>query len=1087
MNVRLFVGVLALFTGAAAMPLHVDAQKGSGSPPVAGAAQTAAVRAGSTNRQVPVEELSAVVEKLIKQVENSSMPCETRNSTIGKLRILDDALLSGHLMAAETFAQAWRQDAWSQMSGGVMAPEMGSSIHNRLGHIQGNIDLTAEVKPRPLKKWKPLPTCELAEGSDPLGVGEELDPGAGELSPGTGDVEFGPEELNLGSGEIGLASSDLVGSYTPAGQDPSVFAKVLLKTMLGKVPGIGFILSGLVDLLWPQGTGTDEYGNELPNMFKAIVDESTYTLVASDLKGLGDQLMDRETGWNTQVTGWRGTCEKSGGFNTEDCVGAARDVLWPSFQSKLDNFTTARPRFQQNGGTPESDSRVKLLPLFAQYENLYLSFLRDGMLLHPYWAERTLADGTTGVDLDGDMAANAMKVELDPNYSNHDRGISYVNTIYNMGLKQQEELEDPSTTQGWNSRNAFVRDQTLDVLDYRDMWKFQNPRSYPKGVPGGVKLTRMIYSDMVGPKGASVMPLQPVNVAGPLKEITGWTKTDKFGVSTVHFVGALQSTSPPLLGPAQSGEITGNSGLLANHAHYFNVSALGPISIVNAGLNLNEDSPAGYPTSVVRLGWARGGESWIGYEEGTRVVKTFRYDGEVLATARATGMMYHDDQAKHVASGFVFGFRFADSFNPSGEAIEAGSNMCMDVSFATDTQAWLDTCSVPPKASQTWTYDPVLEQISVTDPANGNKYCLDSTGAWRGPAVVKACDDGALTYDSNDNPITSSQRWTITGEGGWIAKITHAKSGLVLTGNYSTPYSGAKLVLYNYAQGSMTQRWRAHDSLTGEIHGIGSGRCLQLPSTTAGTQVLIYDCNGNAAQQWTYNRANKELIYANAPSLCLEARGGGTSSGTAVQINNCSGAPGQRWTLEELNMSINQGGGGRIINDNSGLVMDVTSGNTANNSLVRLYTSNNTEAQQWSRTSSHGGAVYALPTGTCLHLANGTTPVTQTCNNPLTADQIWTYHPIAQSYSISTPGGDKCLEAANTGLAIDVCSGEPNQQWSRDFMFSTITNVGSGLVLDSSGAATNFGTAVTLTAQPRDADGNLTTANPSQQWVWSLQ
>ena len=1081
MKASLFVGVLALWGAAVVMPVQLNAQKGTGASPVNAAVPMAAVQPGSAHRQVPVEELSAIVEKLIREVEGSPLACETRNSTVAKLRVLDDALLSGHLMAAQTFAQAWRQDAWSEMGGGVITPEIGSSIQNRLSHIQGKINFSSNVKPRPLKKWKPLPTCELVAGSDPLI--DEIDSGSGELSPVSGDVEFGPGELDLGSGEIGLATSDLVGSYTPAGQDPSVFAKVLLKTMLGKIPGIGFLLSGLVDLLWPEGTGTDEYGNELPNMFQKIVDQSTYTLVASDLKGLGDQLMDQETGWNTQVSGWRDTCQKSGGFNSEDCFGTARDVLWPSFQSKMDNFTTARPRFQQNGGTAETDSRVKLLPLFAQYENLYLSFLRDGMLLRPYWKARTLPDGTTEVDLDGDMAANAMKVELNPNYANHDRGISYVNTIYNMGLKQQEDLEDPSTTQGWNDRNAYVREQTLDVLDYRDMWKFQDPRAYPIGVPGGVKLTRMIYSDLVGPKGTGAMPVQPVNVAGPLKEFSAWTKSDRLGSSTVHFIGGMQATSPPVLGPAQSGEITGNSGLLANHAHYYNLSALGPVTAIHADLNL------GCPTSVIALVWPRGNGSWIGFTCNGRT-QTFNYDGEVLATARATGMVYHDDQAKHVASGMVFGFRYADSFNPSGQAIENGSKMCMDVSFATDTQAWLETCSMPQKASQLWTYDPVLEQISVTDPANGSKYCLDSAGTWRGPVVVKACDDGAVTYDSDENAITSSQRWKIEPAGGQIGKITHRKSGLVVSGNYSTPYSGAKLVLYNDNPGSITQQWRAHDSLTGEIHGIGSGRCLDVPSTAAGTQAQIFDCNGNASQQWTYNPGTKALLYANVPSLCLEARGGGTTSGTAVQINNCSGAAGQRWTLEELNMSINQGGGGRIVNDNSGLVMEVASGNTANNSLVRLYTSNNTEAQQWSRTSSHGGAIYTVGTGSCMHmpvLSDGSSPVTQSCNNPLSAEQIWTYHPIAQTYTIDTPTGQQCLEAADTGVVIGGCTGEPNQQWSRDFMFSTITNVGSGLVLDASGGATNFGTAVTLTAQPRDSAGNLLTANPSQQWVWSLQ
>ena len=78
------------------------------------------------------------------------------------------------------------------------------------------------------------------------------------------------------------------------------------------------------------------------------------------------------------------------------------------------------------------------------------------------------------------MAAKAMAEELNP--ANTDKGIGYVDTIYKVGLNQQP---DASTMDGWNTRNAYIRDNMLNVLDYRDMWKYQNPRGYPDGVPGG--------------------------------------------------------------------------------------------------------------------------------------------------------------------------------------------------------------------------------------------------------------------------------------------------------------------------------------------------------------------------------------------------------------------------------------------------------------------------------------------------------------------------------------------------------------------------------------------------------------------------
>ena len=120
----------------------------------------ALAKKGSPGEWGDVHQLSNIVEKLIKEVEDSTLPCETRNSVVGRLRVLDDALLSGHLSAAQVFVEAWRQDAWSMMAARVISPELGSSIQNRLSHIEGNIDFGSPVKPGPTRHWKPLPSCE---------------------------------------------------------------------------------------------------------------------------------------------------------------------------------------------------------------------------------------------------------------------------------------------------------------------------------------------------------------------------------------------------------------------------------------------------------------------------------------------------------------------------------------------------------------------------------------------------------------------------------------------------------------------------------------------------------------------------------------------------------------------------------------------------------------------------------------------------------------------------------------------------------------------------------------------------------------
>jgi len=1001
-----------------------------------------------------VHQLSHDLEKLIKIVEDSTLPCETRNSVVRRLRKLDDALRSGNRSAAQAMVQAWRQHAWNQQAARVIGPELGSSLQRELGAMEDQIGYGWPDEPVPTRNWKPLPSCESR----------------------TGHVES--------------ASGDIVGSYDPALEDPSNATKILLKMSLSLAPRVGGFLGGLVDLLWPAGSTEDD------NPWKEYVDLETYNLVSARLQGLMDLMSNPdETGWNDQVVRWKGRCDNPPPATPDICVTEANGQLLENFGIIKGHFVTEEATFQQSG------HELALLPLYAQYENLYMSFLRDGMILHDqYWSK------VSGADPD-DLAGMSMAYILQPDACppgstlTECSGIGYVNRIYIDNLPKGD----------WATRNTYIRHKILNVLDYRDIWKYLDPRAYPKGVPGGVKLTRMIYSDMVGYTEA--VPNLPSNVAGPLKEVSVWTKwiTGWFGGHLV--VGSVQATNPPLLGPAQSGVITGDTAQTPNHAHYYNLSALGPIIQVNA----SEDLALCGATSIDFV-WAAGGDSSAGDSCSNQYDQVFNYDGEVLATAQVINPFKWDNKAGNIADAFVFGFRFADSFSPAGEVIGVNSGKCIRLAkFDNGTQAEIYTCNKPAASDQIWTYDPVLQQISVTnpaewsetDPTNSGKHCLDAPDG--SAVIISACDDGALTYDTNGNPVKSSQRWTIDAEGAGIGKITNVKSGRVVTA--SSALNGGVLTLATYTN-SATQQWKAHWPLTGELHGIGSGRCVDVPdySTTPGTQVQIYDCHGNAAQQWTYDPTSKELIYAYAMALgapqpmCLEARGGGTTSGTAVQINTCAGALEQQWTLEPISFSINQGGGGTIRNDKSGLVMDVKGGNTGNGTLVQLYTSKGSENQQWSRTSSQGGALHAIVAGKCLGLqgwvSNSSKAVIGSCTSPMSAPQTWTYHPITQTYTVNSPSGPMCLDAygggttAGTAVVINDCTpGAASQRWSHDFGSSTITNVNSvryaadgtvlsSMVLDVPGGTAD-GSEVQLTELKFDNDG-IPIPTPSQKWVWTL-
>ncbi|MFD3664037.1 endo-1,4-beta-xylanase [Streptomyces sp. NPDC058659] len=125
---------------------------------------------------------------------------------------------------------------------------------------------------------------------------------------------------------------------------------------------------------------------------------------------------------------------------------------------------------------------------------------------------------------------------------------------------------------------------------------------------------------------------------------------------------------------------------------------------------------------------------------------------------------------------------------------------------------------------------------------------------------------------------------------------------------------------------------------SGQIKGVGSGRCLDVPgaSTTDGTQVSLWDCNNRTNQQWTHTAAGELRVYGNK---CLDAAG--TGNGTKVQIYSCWGGDNQKWRLNS---------DGSIVGVQSGLCLDAIANGTANGTLIQLYSCSNGGNQRWTRT-----------------------------------------------------------------------------------------------------------------------------------------
>ncbi|WP_031526369.1 RICIN domain-containing protein, partial [Streptomyces sp. NRRL F-5123] len=104
-------------------------------------------------------------------------------------------------------------------------------------------------------------------------------------------------------------------------------------------------------------------------------------------------------------------------------------------------------------------------------------------------------------------------------------------------------------------------------------------------------------------------------------------------------------------------------------------------------------------------------------------------------------------------------------------------------------------------------------------------------------------------------------------------------------------------------------------------------------TTTDGTQLQLWDCNGQANQQFTSTSAGELQILGK----CLDAAG--TANGTKVQIYSCWGGDNQKWRVNS---------DGTIVGVQSGLCLDATGAATANGTQIELWSCNGGSNQKWS-------------------------------------------------------------------------------------------------------------------------------------------
>jgi hypothetical protein len=122
--------------------------------------------------------------------------------------------------------------------------------------------------------------------------------------------------------------------------------------------------------------------------------------------------------------------------------------------------------------------------------------------------------------------------------------------------------------------------------------------------------------------------------------------------------------------------------------------------------------------------------------------------------------------------------------------------------------------------------------------------------------------------------------------------------------------------------------------------GAASGRCADVPgfSTTAGTQLDIWDCNGGGNQTWDYTSSDELSVYGD---MCMQAgTGAAVAAGTAVAIESCTGAADQQWTVNATSGTVTDATA-------PGLCLAATGGATADGTLLEVAACDGSAGQSW--------------------------------------------------------------------------------------------------------------------------------------------
>ena len=374
----------------------------------------------------PVADLEQVVRRW-------DLACQTKSEVELDLAYVRDALNQGNILGARALLGAWISESASYGNEGLMSAAEVSTFDT-----------------------------DATEILDAIPTEGHFD---NEFHPST----YVPPPVPVACTKLPVAPPDstistaAVATSLPI-EDLNNASRIIFKTALGKVPGVGFVLGALIELLWPTSAGNNVTWQQMSEYVDQKIGQAVDQITKDDL--------------DNKLTGLSGVLH-----NYEIALQDPSNPTFirENFVSALNHLTAAAPSF-----SPQTRPYL-VLPEYVQIYNFLLNQLRDGIIFGPSW-------GIPQVSINDYKAQLASKIVSAGNYVTAQSQASHDNMTKppNSSARDKDHY----------NVNLFSYNANLDLAlvpagtDQSFYWPYMDPVQYPN--PVNPVNTRILFSPGYG-------------------------------------------------------------------------------------------------------------------------------------------------------------------------------------------------------------------------------------------------------------------------------------------------------------------------------------------------------------------------------------------------------------------------------------------------------------------------------------------------------------------------------------------------------------------------------------------------------------